>query len=113
MRTWEVKDCTTRMREYPDDDVGFLAVMYPDYLTCNNHSHVIIHVLDDLKSAIDEGSFGEGVHEGIVPFMFHSANSHVLTHAEGGQVETVLGSAFLLRKNNLSVVFCTAFLLRY
>jgi hypothetical protein len=40
------------MREQRDDDIEFLAVRYPNYPTCDIHSQVIFHVLDDLKGNV-------------------------------------------------------------
>ena len=57
------------MRKYQDDDIGLLAMGEPDYLTCNNHSHVIGHMLDDLKSGVDSGGFSVGFHESNVPLL--------------------------------------------
>jgi hypothetical protein len=54
------------MRDNQEDDIGFLAVKYPDYLTNHNHNHSIIHVLDDLVSDVYTRGFGNGLHEGIV-----------------------------------------------
>jgi hypothetical protein len=48
--------------------------------------------LDDLEGGVNEGGFGGDFQEGIIPLMFHSAKNHALTHAEGGQEETVLGA---------------------
>jgi hypothetical protein len=57
------------MREYRDDDIVFWIVRWSDYLTCNNHSHVIVHVLDDLEGCVDARGFGEGFQEGNVAFL--------------------------------------------
>jgi hypothetical protein len=45
------------MREHRGDDIVLWAIWEPDYLTCNNHIHVIVHVLDDLKSSVEEEAF--------------------------------------------------------
>jgi hypothetical protein len=53
-------------------------------------------MLDDLEGDVHVRSFGEGSPEGIVSMMIHSAKSHALTYAEGGQVEPMLGTFNLL-----------------
>ena len=64
---WEIKDNISpclRLATYKQN---------PLRLTCNNHCHTIIHVLDDLEGGVDAGGFGKGFHEGIVSLMLHSA----------------------------------------
>lgn len=69
MRIWEMKNSTSYMREYQDDDTGLWAMRLPTNITCDNHSDTIIHVQDDLDYSISARGFGNGLHEGIV-FLF-------------------------------------------
>jgi hypothetical protein len=51
--------------EQLEDDKGLSAVKEPDWLTCVNHSHIIIHMLDDLEQAAHSKGKGSGFHKFI------------------------------------------------
>jgi hypothetical protein len=34
-----------------------------------SHSNACVYILDDLEGSVEAGGFGEGFHEGIVPFL--------------------------------------------
>jgi len=48
-----------------NDNIDLLTAMQPNFSTCINQLHTIIHILDNLGSCIGTRGFGGGPNDGI------------------------------------------------
>ena len=62
---------------------GCLASALHAYATSPEHAHAVVHVPDYLKGSVDAGGFGEGFHEGTVPFIVMDYLENILVSTVG------------------------------